>query len=206
MLLLLLLIHRFSVLSLQLNKLRWHNESAIDLSNINPARGYKEVRRSTSHVIVTTRYSSQQRSKSQQTSCRIRPSENIGNLSATRRCLWLQTTVSTVWSAASRSEVSQNGADYIDLKFRRHCFDLRANGTAEHQKKGVVLRGSWGSRSILCRHSTGYSYSLQGLIILFHKPDGVALIYPPVCFYSISVAGPAPFSPYPATVLGHQHS
>ena len=57
--LLLLLIHTFSVLSLQLKKLRWHNKSAIDLSNANPACGHKEVRRSTGHIMVTTRYSDQ---------------------------------------------------------------------------------------------------------------------------------------------------
>ena len=36
--------HAFSVLFLQLKKLRGHNDSAIDLSNDNPARGHKEVR------------------------------------------------------------------------------------------------------------------------------------------------------------------
>ena len=41
--LLLLLIHTFSVLSLQLEKLRRHNKSAIDLSNANYACGHKEV-------------------------------------------------------------------------------------------------------------------------------------------------------------------
>ena len=44
------------MLSLQLKKLRRHNKSAIDLSNANPARGHKEVRRSTGHITVTARY------------------------------------------------------------------------------------------------------------------------------------------------------
>ena len=61
-----LLIRTFSVLSLQLNKLRCHNKSAIDLSNANPARGHKEVRRSTGHIVVTTRYPDQQVSKLRQ--------------------------------------------------------------------------------------------------------------------------------------------
>ena len=52
--------HTFSVLSLQLKKLRGHNKSAIDLSNVNPSCGHKEVRRSTGHIMVTTRYSDQQ--------------------------------------------------------------------------------------------------------------------------------------------------
>ena len=42
------------------------NKSAIDLSNANLACGHKEVRRSTGHIMVTTRYSDQQVSKSRQ--------------------------------------------------------------------------------------------------------------------------------------------
>ena len=71
LLLLLLLIHTFSVLSLQLKKLRRRNKSAIDLSNANPACGHKEVRRSTGHIMVTTRYSNQQGSKSPQKVMRL---------------------------------------------------------------------------------------------------------------------------------------
>ena len=66
LLLLLLLIHTFSVMSSQLKKLRGNNASAIDLSNANPACGHKEVRGSTGHIVVTTRYSDQQGSKSRQ--------------------------------------------------------------------------------------------------------------------------------------------
>ena len=69
--LLLLLIHTFSVLSLQLKKLRRHNKSAIYLSNANPACGHKEVRRSTGRITVTTRYSDQQGSKSRQKVMRL---------------------------------------------------------------------------------------------------------------------------------------
>ena len=64
-LLLMLLIHPF-ILSLQLKKLRGHNKSAIDLSNANPACGRKETRKSTGHIMVTTRYSDKQGSKSRQ--------------------------------------------------------------------------------------------------------------------------------------------
>ena len=67
----LLLIHTFSVLSAQLKKLRCHNKSAIDLSNANPACGHEEVRRSTGHIMVTTRYSDQQGSKSRQKVMRL---------------------------------------------------------------------------------------------------------------------------------------
>ena len=66
LLLLLLLVHTFNVLSLQLKKLRRHYKSGIDLSNANTACGHKEVPRSTGHIMVTTRYSDQQGSKSRQ--------------------------------------------------------------------------------------------------------------------------------------------
>ena len=68
---LVVLIHAFSVLSLQLKKRGRHNKSAIDLSNANPACGHKEVRRSTGHIMVTTRYSDQQGSKSRQKVMRL---------------------------------------------------------------------------------------------------------------------------------------
>ena len=54
--------------------------------------------------MVTNLYSDQQGSKSRQNPCQVQPTENIGNLPASRRCLWVRTTVSTVWSAASISE------------------------------------------------------------------------------------------------------
>ena len=73
--------------------------------NATPDRGHIEVPRSTDHVVETTaRYSNQQGFTSRQNPCQPQPTENIGNLSASRRCLWERTTVSTVWSAASISE------------------------------------------------------------------------------------------------------
>ena len=59
----------------------------IDLSNTNPARGHKEVRRSTGHIMVTTSYSNHQGSKSRHNPCQVGPPETIENLSASRRCL-----------------------------------------------------------------------------------------------------------------------
>ena len=108
---LLLIIHTFSVLSLQLKKLRGYNDSAIDLLNDNPSRGHKEVRRSPGHIMVTARYSNQQGRKSRQNPCQVQPTENIGNLSASRQCFWVRTTVSTVWSAASISESGLQAAE-----------------------------------------------------------------------------------------------
>ena len=42
----------------------------------------------------TTRYSDQQESKSRQNPRQVQPTENIGNLSASRRYIWVRTTVS----------------------------------------------------------------------------------------------------------------
>ena len=75
-----------------------------DISNANPARGYKTIRRPTGRIMVTTRYSIQQGSKSRQNPYQVQPTQNTGNLSASRRCLWVQATVSTVWSDASITE------------------------------------------------------------------------------------------------------
>ena len=55
---------------------------------------------SAGHIMVTTLYSNHQGSKSRQNPCRVQPTENIGNLLASRLC----PTVSTVWSAPSVSE------------------------------------------------------------------------------------------------------
>ena len=85
---LMLLIHIFRVLSLQLKKLRWHNQSAIDLSNANPLRGHKEVPRSTDHIMVLgdspllRPIGIQIATKPLQ---KVHPTENIGNLSASKR-------------------------------------------------------------------------------------------------------------------------
>ena len=86
----------FSVLSSYLKKLRRHNKSAIELLNVNPARGHKEVRRSRGHIMVTARYSNSRGSKSRQTPCQIQTSDSIKTLSASRRCLWVRSIVSTV--------------------------------------------------------------------------------------------------------------
>ena len=48
---------------------RCHNKSARDLSNANPDRGHKELRRSTGHILVKARYSDQQGFNSRQNPC-----------------------------------------------------------------------------------------------------------------------------------------
>ena len=54
--------------------------------------------------MATTSYSNQRESKLRQNPCQVRPPENIRNLSASRRYLWVRTTVSIVWRAVSISE------------------------------------------------------------------------------------------------------
>ena len=54
-----------------------------------PVRDHKEVRRSTGHIMATTRYSNQLGSPSRENPCQVQPTEDIGNLSASRRCLWV---------------------------------------------------------------------------------------------------------------------
>ena len=72
------------------------------------------LRRERRYIMVTTLYSIQQGSKSRQNPCQVQPTENIGNLSASARCLWVRTTVSSVvWSAASFSESGYNREDCL---------------------------------------------------------------------------------------------
>ena len=52
-------------------KLRWHNKSAIDLSNVNPACGHKRNQGQRATSMVTTCYSDQQGSKSRQNVLRL---------------------------------------------------------------------------------------------------------------------------------------
>ena len=99
------LIHTFSVLSLQLMELRRHNKSEISLSNANPARGHKEVPRSTGHhgdntLLKPTGIQSATRSLPGPT---IREHRKLIT-GLRRRCLSVRTIVSTVRSAASNSE------------------------------------------------------------------------------------------------------
>ena len=117
-LLILLFYTTFSVFSLQLKQIRWcYNISVIDQSNVSPARDHKEVRKSTGHTVVTDRYSNKQGTQSRQNPCQFQPAENIGTLSASRRRLWVRTTVSTVWSAAIFSEPELNIEQKMDVQY-----------------------------------------------------------------------------------------
>ena len=73
-----------------------------DLLPANPTRGHKDVSRSTGHTVVTTRYSNQQGPKHDP--CQVQPTESIGTLSASRRCLKARAIASTVLSVTSISE------------------------------------------------------------------------------------------------------
>ena len=67
------MVHTFSVLSLQLKKTPVTQQVSPRpmISNANVACAHKEVRRSTGHIMVTTRYSDQQGSKSLQKVMRL---------------------------------------------------------------------------------------------------------------------------------------
>ena len=64
----------------------------------------QEVQKSTGRIMVTTRYSDQQGSKSRRNIFQVQPTEKLIGVKTMSLCLWVQTTVSTVWSAASFSE------------------------------------------------------------------------------------------------------
>ena len=78
------LIHTFSVLSLQLKKLRGHNEAAIDLSNANPARGQKVNGSHHGDIPLLKPIGMQIATKPLP---QVNPPDNIENLSASRRYL-----------------------------------------------------------------------------------------------------------------------
>ena len=84
------LIHTFSILFLQLKKLRRYNKSAIDLSNTNPGHGHQELRQSAGHIKVKA----------------LKPT-GIQDVTISRynkrRTSELRSTVSSVWNVASVS-------------------------------------------------------------------------------------------------------
>ena len=67
---------------------------------------------------MNTRYSNQLESKSRQNPCHVQPPENVGNLWASRRFIWVRTTVSTVWSAA---RISESELLAINTSYREDC-------------------------------------------------------------------------------------
>ena len=100
----------------------------MDLSNANPARGHKEVRRSTGHIMVTARYSDQQGSKSRQNPCQVQPTENIGNLSGSRQCLWVRTMIQFLLSGVL--QIFRN----LNYKLKRRLSDVLPNQQSRHKE------------------------------------------------------------------------
>ena len=71
------------------------------------------------HTMLITRYSNQQGSKwRQRSSCQVQLPDNIGNLSASRRCPWVGTTVYTAVSGVL--PVFQN----LNCKLQRRLSDV----------------------------------------------------------------------------------
>ena len=100
------LIHTFSVLYLQLKKLRRYNKSVINLSNANPDRGHQELRRSTGHIngesplLKTSRDSMRDKIYARYNQRRTPETYRRQN----DVFVWVRGTVCTVWGAASVSE------------------------------------------------------------------------------------------------------
>ena len=122
------LIHTFSILSLQLKKLRWHNKSAIDLSNANPGRGHQELRQSTRHIncegLLLKPTGIQFATKS-----RLGTTTNGEHrkLIGVKTFVWERNTAFTVWSAASfRIKITSYSIVYLSRwraveALRRDC-------------------------------------------------------------------------------------
>ena len=125
----LLAIHVFSALSLQLKKIRWCQQrvSRGPIRCHSPAVGNEGVRRSTGHIIVTTRNAQTNRNrKSSKTLARYQPPDSIGNFSASRRCLWVRSTVFTfVRSGASGSPSELHSTEKLSGVLPIHLSHLK---------------------------------------------------------------------------------
>ena len=115
-----------------------------NLSNANPARGHKDVRRwSTGHIVVTTRYSNQQGFKiaTKPLPDQVQPPENIENvLALSRRCLLcIRTGVSTVVTVWSVNIASISESELSELQVKLHmvedCLMCCASTKQSDQKK-----------------------------------------------------------------------
>ena len=106
LMLLLLLTHTFSVLFLELKKLQITMAQQVSHGPIKcQSRSWSQRGTEVNGSHHGDNPEKNQRgSKSRQNPCQVHPTENIGNLPASRRCLWVRTTVSTVSSPASTSE------------------------------------------------------------------------------------------------------
>ena len=71
-------------------------------------------------VMVTAHYSNQQGSKSRQNPCQVQPTENIGNFSVSRRCLWVY---ELQFQLSGEPPVFQN----LNYKLQRRLSDVLPN-------------------------------------------------------------------------------
>ena len=85
------------------------------------------------YIMVTTRYSNQQGSKSLQNPCQIQPTENIGNISASRICLWVRATVSTAVSGVLPA--------FQNLSYRLMC--CQSNKVIKSDEDKIYLSESY---------------------------------------------------------------
>ena len=94
--------------------------------------------------MVTTRHSNQQGSKSRQNPCQVQPPENIGNLSASRPCLWVRTIVSTVFAGVL--PVFQN----LNYKLQRRLSDVHPTKSSKTIQKMFYISGVTRRRQVNC--------------------------------------------------------
>ena len=132
--------------------------------------------------MVAAGYSNQQQgSKSRQNPCQVQPTENIGNLSASRRCLWVRTTVSTVVSGVLPV-----------FKLQRRLFDVIQNvSTSRRVTRRQVMRQFADNGTDQCQNG-----SLNLLIPYREQPRSTRIIvaYPRPAFSATKLTNHAPIS------------
>ena len=134
------------------------------------ARGHKEVRRSTAHIMVTARYSNKQGSKSRQNPYQAQPTENIGNISEPRLCLEYELQFQVLYLECCQYLVFQNLNYYYKLQRRLMMMCCPTN---------KVIKSDTTRR--VCTKKTSYATFYKQ----WHRPMSKRFIKPP---YSISRA------------------
>ena len=108
--------------------------------------------------MVTASYSNQQGSKPRQNPCQVQPTENIGNISASRWwwCIWLRTTVCTVSCAPQQTKSTINKVIRVCVcVFSSHPFwtssslDVPAGVTQEEGHTGFLIHLSSAVRALI---------------------------------------------------------
>ena len=117
--------------------------------------------------MVTARYSNQQGSKSRQNPCQFQPTENTGNLSASRRCLWVRTTVVVFCTLTDRASTVP-------------C-DIRGCQSGTWSQRGTKVNGSHhGDKPLLGPTGIQSRQKVMRLYKRWHRPITKRCIEPPL--------------------------